>query len=87
VSDLGFPPHEEVPPVESPRRGWTAALLRWEALLVVLLGGCASLTSRGPGLAVPTREVLPNGVVVISQEHRASDVVAVQLWLRVGGRD
>jgi len=56
-------------------------------LLVVLLAGCASLTSRAPGLAVPTREVLPNGVVVISQEHRASDVVAVQLWLRVGGRD
>jgi predicted Zn-dependent peptidase/DMSO/TMAO reductase YedYZ heme-binding membrane subunit len=56
-------------------------------LLVVLLAGCASLTPRAPGLAIPTREVLPNGVVVISQEHRASDVVAVQLWLRVGGRD
>jgi zinc protease len=56
-------------------------------LLVVLLAGCAVLTPRTPGLAIPTREVLPNGVVVISQEHRASDVVAVQLWLRVGGRD
>jgi zinc protease len=56
-------------------------------LLVVLLAGCALVTPRASGLASPTREVLPNGVVVISQEHRASDVVAVQLWLRVGGRD
>jgi zinc protease len=37
--------------------------------------------------ATPTREVLPNGVVLIMQEHRAADVVAVQLWIRVGGRD
>lgn len=35
----------------------------------------------------PTREVLPNGVVLIAREHRAADVVAVQLWMRVGGRD
>jgi zinc protease len=33
------------------------------------------------------REVLKNGVVLITQEHRASDVVALQLWMRVGGRD
>ena len=56
-------------------------------LLVVFLAGCATLTPRVPGVAAPTRQVLPNGVVVISQEHRASDIVAVQLWLRVGGRD
>ncbi len=56
-------------------------------LLVLLLAGCASVTARAPGVASPTRQVLPNGVVVISQEHRASDIVAVQLWLRVGGRD
>jgi zinc protease len=37
--------------------------------------------------ATPTREVLPNGVVLITQQHRAADVVAVQLWMRVGGRD
>jgi len=37
--------------------------------------------------SAPTRETLPNGVVLIMQEHRAADVVAVQLWLRVGGRD
>jgi predicted Zn-dependent peptidase/DMSO/TMAO reductase YedYZ heme-binding membrane subunit len=56
-------------------------------LLVTLLAGCATLTPRVPGAAAPTRQALPNGVVVISQEHRASDIVAVQLWLRVGGRD
>jgi zinc protease len=56
-------------------------------LLVLLIAGCVTLTPRAPGVAVPTRQVLPNGVVVISQEHRASDIVAVQLWLRVGGRD
>jgi zinc protease len=41
-------------------------------------------TAAAPG---PTREVLPNGVVLIVQEHRAADVAALQLWLRVGGRD
>src|SRR5262249_5841685 len=58
-------------------------------LVLVLLAGCAS---GGPGgrAAVsrrPRRDVLPNGVVLIAQEHRASDVVALQLWMRVGGRD
>jgi zinc protease len=33
------------------------------------------------------REVLPNGIVLIAQDHRAADLVAVQLWMRVGGRD
>jgi zinc protease len=37
--------------------------------------------------AAPSREVLANGVVVIVHEHRASEVVALQLWIRVGGRD
>jgi zinc protease len=31
--------------------------------------------------------VLPNGVVLITHEHRAADVVALQLWMRAGGRD
>ncbi len=39
------------------------------------------------GLVKPQRSILPNGVVLIVQEHRASDVVSLQLWLRVGGRD
>ena len=63
-------------------------------VLAVLLGGCLS-TGPGPTMlagpmttaAAPTRDVLPNGVVLIVQEHRASDVVALQLWVRVGGRD
>src|SRR2546426_1337308 len=58
--------------------------------VLLLVSGCAaaggySVTSVGPPR--PLREVLPNGVVLIAQEHRASDVVAVQLWMRMGGRD
>lgn len=63
-------------------------------LLGLVVGGCASpvtgpaAEARPPAVAgAPTREVLPNGVVLISQEHRAADVVALQLWVRVGGRD
>jgi len=58
-------------------------------VVLVLLAGCASGTTGGGATASsrPTREVLPNGVVLIAQEHRASDVVALQLWMRVGGRD
>jgi zinc protease len=63
--------------------------LRAAALLaLVCLAGCATTAGRGPGaLAKPTRQVLANGVVVIVQEHRASPVVALQLWMRMGGRD
>jgi zinc protease len=59
------------------------------ALLVAgVLAGCsASARPRGDAAGVPTREVLPNGVVLIVHEHRASDVVALQLWVRAGGRD
>jgi zinc protease len=57
-------------------------------LVLVCLAGCATTSGRGPAaLAKPTREVLANGVVLIVQEHRASDVVALQLWMRMGGRD
>jgi len=58
-------------------------------LVLVLLAGCASGAAGGRAAVSsrPTREVLPNGVVLIAQEHRASDVVALQLWMRVGGRD
>jgi len=57
-------------------------------LALVCLAGCATTSGRGPAaLAKPTREVLANGVVLIVQEHRASDVVALQLWMRMGGRD
>src|SRR5213592_5165809 len=58
--------------------------------VLLLASGCAaaggySVTSVGP--PQPIREVLSNGAVLIVQEHRASDVVAVQLWMRMGGRD
>jgi len=35
----------------------------------------------------PHRYILPNGVTLIVEEHRASDVVALQLWVKVGARD
>jgi zinc protease len=54
------------------------------ALLVLALDATAGA---GQGLQRPERQVLPNGVVLIVQEHRASDAVALQLWLKVGGRD
>lgn len=64
------------------------------SLLVLTLAGCAATgTTSAPtaGNAVgpphPTREVLPNGVVLVMLEHRAAQVVALQLWMRVGGRD
>src|SRR5438270_900526 len=59
-------------------------------LVAVLLAGCAAGAGGpgpGAGAAAPVRTVLANGVVLIAQEHRASDVVALQLWMRVGGRD
>ena len=64
------------------------------ATVVLLLIGCAAaeratVPAAAPAASAsgPTREVLPNGVVLIVQEHRASEVVALQLWMRVGGRD
>jgi predicted Zn-dependent peptidase len=55
---------------------------------LVAIGGCATARGGSPGsVPAPTRAVLPNGVVVITQEHRASDVVALELWVRAGGRD
>jgi zinc protease len=69
------------------------AMRIWLVLLIVLVaGGCSVSPSSSPLRAAtsvpgPTRHVLPNGIPVIIQEHRASDVVAVQLWVRAGGRD
>jgi len=60
-------------------------------LLVVLMSsGCSVVRSAAPPAppaGTPARYVLPNGIPVIVQEHRASDVVALQLWVRAGGRD
>jgi zinc protease len=58
------------------------------ALGCVLLAGCATTTPGSPAQSGrPRREVLPNGLVLITHEHRAAEVVALQLWVRVGGRD
>ncbi len=41
----------------------------------------------GPGeLAPPIRQVLPNGLRLIMQDHRAADIVAVYLYVGVGVR-
>src|SRR3970040_200134 len=59
--------------------------------VLLLLTGCratASMPTSGlPSLDRPTRLVLDNGMRVIIREHRASDVVALHLWVGVGGRD
>src|SRR5436190_4818245 len=59
-------------------------------VLIVVWGGC-SLVRPSPRAAAPVsrpvRYVLPNGVPVIIEEHRASDVVALQLWVQAGARD
>ncbi|HKC08335.1 MAG TPA: pitrilysin family protein [Methylomirabilota bacterium] len=38
-------------------------------------------------MPAPIREVLPNGMRLIIQEHRAAATVAIHLWAGVGGRD
>lgn len=61
--------------------------------LWALLSGCGALgslrfsVSDETGLSSPTRQVLPNGMRLIIQEHRAADVVALYLFVGVGGRD
>jgi len=58
-------------------------------LVAALLPLACAGVARGEdaGLPRPERTELGNGVVLIVQEQRASDVVALQLWMRVGGRD
>ena len=55
----------------------------------LVLAGCSITGSAKPPPAVeaPTRHVLHNGVRVLIQEYPSSEVVAVQLWVRAGGRD
>lgn len=70
-----------------------AAPARFAPVVVAALvaAGCALVPARTSslpaGLRTPVRQVLQNGVRVIVQEHRASDVTALQLWIRAGGRD
>lgn len=59
------------------------------ALAISALPSCASgrraVVSRG--LPPPSRDVLASGVRLVVQEHRTSNIVALQLWVGVGGRD
>src|SRR5260370_6274640 len=60
------------------------------ALVVLAVWGCGALrTVPRPAVVAssPTRHILANGIPVIVQEHRGSDVVALQLWVRAGARD
>ncbi|MGH7388451.1 MAG: M16 family metallopeptidase [Candidatus Rokuibacteriota bacterium] len=58
------------------------------ALLVLLLvSGCSAGRQAATGAGGPSRHVLSNGVRVIVEQHRGSDVVALQLWVQAGGRD
>jgi zinc protease len=73
-------------------------LLGVVALAVSLGGGCASTPSApltvsatpkpaATGeLAAPARQVLPNGMRLIVQDHRAGNIVAIYLWIGVGVR-
>jgi zinc protease len=59
-------------------------------VLITIWGGCSLVrpsTPPAPAVTRPARYVLPNGVPVIIEEHRASDVVALQLWVQAGARD
>src|SRR5439155_25653362 len=70
------------------RRGPEVAILVLVAL-VLLASGCAGLpgearTAASDGeLPPPVRQVLPNGLRLIVQDHRASDIVALYLWVGV----
>ncbi len=60
------------------------------AVLLIGVGGCATRASapaQRHGPPPPVREVLPNGMRLIVQEHRAASTVAIHLWTGVGGRD
>ncbi len=83
-----------IPAVSSLARSLVAGLV------LALVAGCASKQVATPALPAPapvaavasgelpppTRQVLPNGLRLIYQDHRASDIVAVYLWVGVGVR-
>ena len=62
----------------------------------LLLAGCAATAPTAPQTPVaatssseakgPVREVLPNGLTLLIQDHRAADIVAVYLWVGTGVR-
>jgi zinc protease len=71
-------------------RGAHAVVLALAAALV-LASGCAGRASgtgaaTGSELPPPVRQVLPNGLRLIVQDHRAADIVAVYVYVGVGVR-
>jgi len=61
-------------------------------LLALGLGGAAAGLVRSPGRAAASqvstvRTTLPNGLLVIAEERRSAEVVAVRLTARAGARD
>ncbi len=73
-----------------PRLARTAPTL---LALLIFVSACSILSTPKPSVPTaseplpPTRRVLSNGVRVLVQEFNASEVVAVQLWVRGGSRD
>ncbi len=78
----------------TPHRG----LLGIAALIFLLGSGCAGTASSPRAqasapkaasngeLAAPVSQVLPNGLRLIVQDHRAGNIVAIYLWIGVGVR-
>jgi predicted Zn-dependent peptidase len=77
------------------RRGSRTAILAIVAL-AFLASGCAGLSGEaravtapaasGDELPPPIRQVLPNGLRLIVQDHRAADIVTVYVYVGVGVR-
>jgi hypothetical protein len=72
------------------RQGWRLLVL---AALATFGAGCATSTptptptkSGGGQAGPPVVEVLPNGLTLVVQDHRAADIVAVHLWVATGVR-
>jgi zinc protease len=64
------------------------ACIALAVLLVALSSACTlGRAASAPAPPLTSRHVLPNGVRVVTEEHRRSDVVALQLWVQAGGRD
>ena len=73
-------------------RGMAFAPRAAAALVVaaVFASGCATASVRATAPAgeppPPVLQVLPNGLTLIVQDHRAADIVAVYLWVATGVR-
>jgi len=72
-------------PTPSRRRGVCAL-----ALVLLTTAGCSTGTTssaRSHALPAPIHEVLPNGMRLIIEEHRAASTVAIHLWTGASHRD